>query len=55
MCIRDLPDMYVRGPRATAGPWAYILGKSLMPMLQLLHVAGIEYSYQLQVDLIVLV
>ena len=31
MYTRDLPDMYALSPRA------YILGKSLMPMLQLLH------------------
>ena len=32
MGTRDLPDMYARGLRA------YISGKSLVPMLQLLHV-----------------
>ena len=31
MCSRVLPDMYA------VGLWAYISGKSLMPMLQLLH------------------
>ena len=31
MCTRDLPDMYALSPRA------YISGKSLVPMLQLLH------------------
>ena len=31
MCTRDLPDMYALRLRA------YISGKSLMPMLQLLH------------------
>ena len=36
MCCRDLPDMYALGP-AALGLWAYISGKSLMPMLQLLH------------------
>ena len=43
MCSCDLPDMYARGPQArvcprAAGPRAYISGKSLVPMLQLLHV-----------------
>ena len=35
----DLPDMYALSRRA-CGPqaWAYISGKSLVPMLQLLHV-----------------
>ena len=37
MCSRDLPDMYALGPVAL-GLWAYISGKSLVPMLQLLHV-----------------
>jgi len=32
MCTHDLPDMYA------LSPWAYISGKSLVPMLQLLHV-----------------
>ena len=31
----DLPDMYALSPR---GLWAYISGKSLLAMLQLLHV-----------------
>jgi len=41
MCTRDLPDMYALSPQA-CGPraWAYISGKSLMPMLQLLHVSS---------------
>ena len=39
----DLPDMYAQNPRAAAdmyalGIWAYISGKSLMLMLQLLLV-----------------
>ena len=34
---RDLPDMYALSPRA-CGPRAYISGKSLEPMLQLLHI-----------------
>ena len=39
---RDLPDMYALGPRA------YISGKSLLPMLQLLHVAySQKYWWQL--------
>ena len=37
MCTRDLPDMYALSPRAL-GLRAYISGKSLVPMLQLLHV-----------------
>ena len=32
----DLPEMYALGPVAL-GLWAYISGKSLVPMLQLLH------------------
>ena len=39
MCTRDLPDMYALGLRA------YISGKSLVPMLQLLHVAQHAYVY----------
>ena len=31
MGTRDLPDKYA------LSPWAYISGKSLVPMLQLLH------------------
>ena len=34
---RDLPDMYALEP-AAFGLWAYISGKSFVPMLQLLHV-----------------
>ena len=34
MGARDLPDMYALSPRA------YISGKSLVPMLQLLHVTS---------------
>ena len=34
----DLPDMYAFSPWACR-LWAYISGKSLMPMLQLLHVS----------------
>ena len=37
MAIRNLPDMYALGP-AALGLQAYISGKSLMAMLQLLHV-----------------
>ena len=40
MAIRDLPDMYALSPRA-CGPRAYISGKSLMAMLQLLHTSSI--------------
>ena len=49
MCTRDLPDMYALGPRA------YISGKSLVPMLQLLLIAGIylSHSYINYIDLIV--
>ena len=36
MYARDLPDMYALSPRA-CGPRVYISGKSLVPMLQLLH------------------
>ena len=60
---RDLPDMYALSPWALGihdmyalspralGLWAYISGKSLMPMLQLLHVSqmygsGFEHTYQ---------
>ena len=35
MGARDSPDMYALSPRA-CGPRAYISGKSLAPMLQLL-------------------
>ena len=34
---RNLPDMYALSP-AALGLWAYISGKSLVPMLQLLHI-----------------
>ena len=37
MAIRDLPDMYALGP-AALGLRAYISGKSLMAMLQLIHI-----------------
>ena len=37
MCSHDLPDMHALSPRARS-PQAYISGKSLVPMLQLLHV-----------------
>ena len=37
MGTRDLPDMYALGPVAL-GLWAYISGKSLMPMLQLSNI-----------------
>ena len=39
MGTHGLPDMYAQslGP-AALGLWAYISGKSLMPMLQLLHI-----------------
>ena len=40
MGAHDLPDMYALGP-AARGLWAYISGKSFMPMLQLLHVCWI--------------
>ena len=36
MCVHDLPDMYALEPGSRA--LAYISGKSLMSMLQLLHV-----------------
>ena len=36
MCTRNSPDMYALSPWA-CGPRAYISGKSLVPMLQLLH------------------
>ena len=35
MCIGDLPDMYVCLQPLGLWPSAYILGKSLMPMVQL--------------------
>ena len=38
MCSRDLPDMYTLSPRA------YISGKSLMPMLQLIHKLYLQES-----------
>ena len=38
MCTRDLPDMYALSPQAS-GIHTYISGKSLLPMLQLLHVS----------------
>ena len=37
MAIRDLLDMYALSPRA------YILGKSPMAMLQILHIHIIKY------------
>ena len=37
MGTRDLPDMYALSPWAWL--WAYISGKSLVPMLQLSHKA----------------
>ena len=37
MAMRDLPDMYARMLEAR-GLRAYISGKSLMAMLQLLHI-----------------
>ena len=41
MAIRDLPNMYALSPRACdPGPRAYILGESLIPMLQPLHIMG---------------
>ena len=36
MCICDFPDMNALVPWACT-PWAQTSGKSLMPMLQLLH------------------
>ena len=39
----DLPDMYALRP-AALGLWAYISGKSLMPMLQLLHVYHVWHT-----------
>ena len=36
MCTQDLPDMYALSPWACS-PWAYISGKSLVPMLQFIH------------------
>ena len=41
MGAHDSPDMYALSPRA-CGPRAYISGKSLSPMLQLLHVTRYE-------------
>ena len=41
MCSRDLPDMYA------LGLWAYISGKSLVPMLQLLLVTSVTSSSML--------
>jgi len=38
MCTRDLPDMYALRPVALR-LWAYISGKSLVSVLQLLHTA----------------
>ena len=43
MGARDSPDMYALSPRA-CGPRAYISGKSLAPMLQLLHVHACMYT-----------
>ena len=44
MAIRDLPDMYALGLRA------YISGKSLMAMLQLLHTPCFSFEVWLQWD-----
>ena len=41
MDARDLPDMCALGPAALR-LWAYISGKALMPILQLLHIL---YAY----------
>ena len=43
MCIHDLPDLHVLSLQACSS-WAlaYISGKSLMPVLQLLH-NGVYY------------
>ena len=52
MGTRDLPDMYALSPRA-CGPRAsghtYISGKSLVPMLQLIHRKhrGMKGTYEL--------
>ena len=40
----DLPDMYALRP-AALGLWAYISGKSLVPMLQLLYVCMYVRTY----------
>ena len=37
MCIQDLPDMFTRSPKAE-GIHIYISGKSLVSMLQIIHV-----------------
>ena len=39
MCSRDLPDMYALSPRA------YVSGKSLVPMLQLLRIYIYIHTY----------
>ena len=38
----NLPDMHDLGP-AALGLWTYISGKSLIPMLQLLHIRTCSY------------
>ena len=44
MCIRDLADMNALGPAALM-LWAYMSGKFLMPMLQLLHYIANNYTH----------
>ena len=48
MCTRDLPDMYALSPRA-CGPRAYISGKSLVPMLQLLRMHWLHNTIHMYV------
>ena len=49
MGARDSPDMYVLRP-AALGLRAYISGKFLAPMLQLLHMVQIVLRCLLRVD-----
>ena len=51
MGARDLPDMYALGPAALR-LWAYILGKSLVPMLQLLQIPWICSIFHLVATLL---
>jgi len=49
--MRDFPDIHVYtiSPQACAlGLWAYISGKSLMPMLQIIYVTGFAKTLQLR-------
>ena len=47
MGTHALPDMYALRP-AALGLWAYISGKALVPMLQLLHTVVRIFHHKLQ-------